>query len=178
MMADASMQRRGKAGQHFCEIGALANEDVKDKLMQEFHRDARRVTVPKGALFLWSSRTLHQGWSGGPRLAQPVCWEPTTRRDEIALSCKIMMASLGLPSTHWASLGIRHYLVALEPCAPSDTSENLPVKAAIRLASLRQGVAQEDFWRKLKDCDWNKAVSQELLLELKECLNESVLAAL
>ena len=33
-------------------------------------------------LLLWDSRTVHQGWRGGPRLAQPICWEPRERRSQ------------------------------------------------------------------------------------------------
>jgi hypothetical protein len=32
---------------------------------------ARRVPMAAGSLLLWDSRTTHQGWCGGPRLAQP-----------------------------------------------------------------------------------------------------------
>ncbi len=46
-----------------------------------------------------------QGWTSGRRLAQPVCWEPRSRRDHAALVRKAVMSIRGLPSTHWASLG-------------------------------------------------------------------------
>merc|ERR1712014_317992 len=82
---------------------------------------ARRIPVPAGGLLLWTSRTTHQGWSGGPRLAQPVCWEPRARRDEIARERKFRLAALGLPSTHWASLALPHEL--------SDLTRPLPVSA-------------------------------------------------
>lgn len=183
LMADPSMQKRGLKGDHFSMLGALSAAELKFALQERFQSDARRVTVPRGGLFLWSSRTLHQGWSGGPRLAQPVCWEPLGRRNELAYSRKLMMAALGLPSTHWGSLGIRHYLVPLEQCTPSAASCNasqvlLPVKAAIRLASLHEAVDQEDLWRKLQSCNWDVQLPDDLKEFLEACLQESVLAAL
>merc|ERR1712151_458429 len=128
---------------------------------------AGRVPLPRGGLFIWSSRTLHQGWSGGPRLAQPVCWEPVGRRDDAALDRKIRLASLGLPSTHWASLGIPHTLVAPKPCAATAPLEQkgkimLPLKSSIRPASLRpEGRNVAELWHALRDCDWNKPMASE-----------------
>merc|ERR1719410_1203790 len=106
-MTSEQLQQRGRKGDHFSRL-----EDAR--LIEGWHHSARRVPVPAGSLFLWSSRTVHQGWSGGPRLAQPVCWEPVDRRDERSRERKLKMAALGLPSTHWGSLGIPHMLVQTE----------------------------------------------------------------
>jgi len=46
----------------------------------------------------------------GPRLAMPVCWEPRERRTLEVFHRKLRLAALGLPSTHWASLGRQHNL--------------------------------------------------------------------
>jgi hypothetical protein len=69
---------------------------------------ARRVPVPAGALLLWDSRTSHQGWASGKRLAMPISWEPRIRRSEDAMDEKMKLCVLGLASTHSASLGNIH----------------------------------------------------------------------
>merc|ERR1711988_1253565 len=143
-MSDPNVVARGSKGNHFSQISDISQKHVAFSLEEQWSRGAGRVPVPSGALFLWSSKTLHQGWSGGPRLAQPVCWEPVGRRDDAALDRKMRLAALGLPSTHWASLGIPHNLVAPKPCKPTAASSLggtcLPARASIRQASLRDGI--------------------------------------
>eukprot|EP00747_Dinoflagellata_sp_TGD_P108701 gnl/TRDRNA2_/TRDRNA2_170488_c0_seq2.p1 gnl/TRDRNA2_/TRDRNA2_170488_c0~~gnl/TRDRNA2_/TRDRNA2_170488_c0_seq2.p1 ORF type:complete len:579 (-),score=78.87 gnl/TRDRNA2_/TRDRNA2_170488_c0_seq2:159-1895(-) len=73
---------------------------------------ARRVPVPAGGLLLWSSRTMHASWCGGPRLAQTICLEPASRRSSSERLSKLRLAALGLPSAHWASVGIQHPMAA------------------------------------------------------------------
>lgn len=74
----------------------------------EFLEKARRVPIPRGALFIWNSRTVHQGWSLGPRLAQTICYEPRSRRTAGALSRKVKCVMQGRLTTHWASLANVH----------------------------------------------------------------------
>lgn len=81
-------------------------------LEQEGVAGARRVPVPAGALLLWNSRTTHQGWSGGPRLAVPVCYEPRVRVAQDARKRKLFLAAAGLASTHSPSEGRVHPSVA------------------------------------------------------------------
>jgi hypothetical protein len=115
---------------HYCEIAHLVDGSAQAQLGELFRRGCRRAPMPEGSLLLWNSRTLHQamprahvplsnrefseaaardalfqGWTSGRRLAQPVCWEPKSRRGEAALVRKTLMSIRGLPSTHWASLG-------------------------------------------------------------------------
>jgi hypothetical protein len=73
-----------------------------------FVEHARRVPVPRGGMLLWESKTIHQGWPHGPRLAIPVCYEPVSRRSKAALESKVEAVRNGLPTTHWASLGKVH----------------------------------------------------------------------
>merc|ERR1719433_2147764 len=87
---------------------------ARERLVHGWEEHSRRVPVPAGALLLFTSRTTHQGWSGGPRLAQPVCWEPRARRDEAMRERKLRLAALGLPSTHWASLALPHELLTAD----------------------------------------------------------------
>merc|ERR1719150_2284288 len=162
MMRDPRMIKRGQKGNHFCTLKALSQADIARSLQEEWDVHARRVPVPRGGLFLWSSRTLHQGWTGGPRLAQPVCWEPSGRRDEQALDRKLRLAALGLPSTHWGSLGIPHDLVKPEPCKPTEASAlggiRLPARACIRQASLREGIEAAEMWTRLAGIDWGSSM--------------------
>ena len=90
---------------HYCEIANLTDQNAAADLGELFRQGCRRAPMPEGSLLLWNSKTLHQGWTSGRRLAQPVCWEPAARRDHAALVRKAAMSIRGLPSTHWASLG-------------------------------------------------------------------------
>ena len=117
---------------HYCEIAYLVDEDARKQLGEQFRQGCKRLPMPEGSLLLWNSKTLHQatlahasptpiahstgtlsaacdtlpqGWTSGRRLAQPVCWEPRSRREHSALVRKAIMSIRGLPSTHWASLG-------------------------------------------------------------------------
>lgn len=179
LMADAGMAKRGRKGSHFSALGALEDSVLAAALSERWLAGAGRVPVPSGALLLWSSRTLHQGWSGGPRLAQPVCWEPIDRRDAAALERKMRLAALGLPSTHWASLGAPHTLVKAEPCRPVPVgAQGLPARASIRLASLRDGVQAADMWRLLGQWGWDERLPGDVRAALEESLAAEVLAAL
>lgn len=183
MMHDPYMIKRGQKGVHFCQVSALSQAEMANSLQGQWDVGARRVPVPRGGLFLWSSRTLHQGWTGGPRLAQPVCWEPSGRRDEQALDRKLRLAALGLPSTHWASLGIPHNLVAAEPCKPTAASTvggsiRLPARASIRQASLKEGVEEAAMWSRLAGIDWTSPMPIECRQFVEDSLTEEVLEAL
>ena len=81
----------------------------------EFAAKAGRVPIRAGSMIVWNSRTIHQGWSHGPRLAFPVCLEPRERRDKEALARKVECVKLGLPTTHWASLGLPHGSASSKP---------------------------------------------------------------
>lgn len=81
------------------------------------------------------------GWSGGPRLAQPVCWEPADRRTPSSHLRKMRMVATGLPSTHWASLGQPHYLVAPQrgqdvPAGEGEAGVVIPLRGFVHPAPL------------------------------------------
>lgn len=80
----------------------------------------RRIPVPSGALLLWDSRAVHQGWHGGPRLAVPVCWEPRERVDIQTSARKMRFSAAGLPTSHSPSEGRLHpnvhQVCELNPC--------------------------------------------------------------
>lgn len=96
---------------HYLDLNQLEGEGSKC-LVEEAAMGARRIPVPAGALLLWSSRTVHQGWRGGPRLAVPICWEPKDRVSLEARQRKMFMAAAGFPSTHSPSEALVHPCVA------------------------------------------------------------------
>lgn len=97
----AMIERMPTGGKsHYCQLPVEQEE--------EFAQSAVRVIVPPGGAVIWNSRTIHQGWNEGPRLAFPVCMEPRARRSAEALARKRDACRNGLPTTHWASLGIVH----------------------------------------------------------------------
>jgi len=181
-MKDAYLEKRGRKGDHFSAISMIQDLEIRDKLMQGWLSHARRVTVPVGGLLLWSSRTTHQGWSGGPRLAQPVCWEPRERRSAKVRGRKLALAALGLPSTHSASLGQPHNLVlqtrpraTLPERGSSFGKTVLPLKATIKSQALRDGVDALEVWDTLKGINLQN-ISLEHLNYLESVLKEEFMA--
>jgi len=185
IVEDEVMKKRGRAGNHFVPLGLLMPGEASARLSAGWRRSARRMPVPAGALLVWSSRTVHQGWSGGPRLAQPVCWEPAERRSEKARERKLRLAALGLPSTHWASLGLPHTLLGDSPAPPLATEAiknksgvQLPLRPAVRPLPLVDGVYFEDLWRSLGRADWKKPLPQNLKDELERSIKDEFKAVL
>mmetsp|Transcript_32338 Transcript_32338/g.53507 ORF Transcript_32338/g.53507 Transcript_32338/m.53507 type:complete len:396 (+) Transcript_32338:119-1306(+) len=86
---------------HFVAVNSMSDQSLKRAAIG----GARRVPVPAGALLLWDSRTVHQGWQGGPRLAATICWEPRSRLLPGAAARKLLMAAAGIPSVHSPSEG-------------------------------------------------------------------------
>ena len=105
LMEDSSA-RNGKS--HFVTHLKIQDEETRDSILREGHSKLKRVPVPAGALLLWDSRTSHQGWSAGRRLAQPVCYQPTYLRAKDAYLKKLWITAAGLLSNHWATIGKVH----------------------------------------------------------------------
>jgi len=174
LMVPKSVQQRGRKSKHFTSFDVARAES----LIPQWQSCARRVPVPAGGLFVWSSRTVHQGWSGGPRLAQPVCWEPADRRTEKARERKLRLAALGLPSTHWGSLGLPHDLVVkdkarlAQPLGASGQGSNvtIPLVSTMQPVTLVSGVKIDAMWQQLSEIDW----WQPLPGPLKELLEKSI----
>eukprot|EP00927_Polykrikos_kofoidii_P072660 TRINITY_DN68760_c0_g1_i1.p1 TRINITY_DN68760_c0_g1~~TRINITY_DN68760_c0_g1_i1.p1 ORF type:complete len:443 (+),score=71.59 TRINITY_DN68760_c0_g1_i1:155-1330(+) len=93
---------------HFLSINGLKNDKTKTELLEAALAGTKRLPVPAGSLLLWDSRTIHQGWRGGPRFAVPVCWEPRDRVPEAATLRKLFMAAVGVASSHSPSEGRVH----------------------------------------------------------------------
>lgn len=178
-MADPRVKTRIAAGcPHFTLISAMLPGSVRDGLIRGWEAGARRMPVPAGALLLWTSRTTHQGWSGGPRLAQPVCWEPRSRQDALMRERKLRLAALGLPSTHWASLAQPHELSSLSRpaavCAVrSSCHDNIhfPLHEEVRSRALTADADIDELWRRLGAADWSSRLPEEdsLFLEASIC---------
>jgi hypothetical protein len=128
---------------------------VHDRAVHE----ARRMPMPAGSLLLWNSRTTHQGWCGGPRLAVPVSWEPKERRGEDAIRRKLWMCATGSPSSHSATEGRVHSLASkgrLVPFTGSDAVDGsgyaLPLKPSLVPFGVRPDAEEE--WRVMQDTLW------------------------
>lgn len=124
LMSAQDWSKRG----HFCPL--------QKARLPEFVTNARRIPVPAGALLLWSSKTVHQGYGGGPRLAIPVSMEAKALRPQSSYSAKIGLCKSGLPSSHWATLAKQHSLAKTnQPTLeyPGDTSFRVEARAHLHM---------------------------------------------
>lgn len=178
-MADPNVAQRIAQGRpHFTGIWAMEPGRARNAMIRGWESGARRIPVPAGGLLLWSSRTTHQGWAGGPRLAQPVCWEPRGRRDALMRERKLRLAALGLPSTHWASLGMPHELSALsqpeavDPAGSEDhDAVHLPLRFSIRSRALKEGADMLKLWKCLQGPDWFTPLPTDLMQLLEDSIS-------
>jgi|SaaInlStandDraft_6_1057023.scaffolds.fasta_scaffold06165_7 hypothetical protein len=117
---------------HALYIDTIPNTALQETLTNEFVANSRRVDVPKGGIIIFNSRTIHQGYPAGYRLAQPLAWEPTSERYSDAYRKRLEAINMGCGTTHWASLGIMHGASFIRPLPPkySDTFNSciLPMK--------------------------------------------------
>ncbi len=107
-------------------------------------------------------------------IEQPVCWEPRTRRDDAAYERKLRLCALGLPSTHWASLGLPNNLVtpaspvphpaqpgtATSTAWPWDAAQwhqegaGLPLRMSLQPRGLVESTTVANVWRELGNVPW------------------------
>ena len=153
---DPICRRQGENGFHFSQLLSLRDVAERENMYQGWLKNARRVTVPAGGLVIWSSKLTHQGWKGGPRLAQTICWEPRERRSEETRKRKMLLAALGLPSTHWASQGKLHGHrqrpadVAGAEFRGDSATVGFPLRASIQPYSLKDDVDPIRIWYDLR----------------------------
>lgn len=105
---EAISKGRLELGSQWVHINSLQDYSERDSVSRLAVAGTRRAPCPAGSLLLFDSRTIHQGWAGGPRLAQPVCWEPTARRDEAARLRKLYCCAAGVATSHSSSEGRVH----------------------------------------------------------------------
>eukprot|EP00928_Gymnodinium_smaydae_P054441 TRINITY_DN38205_c0_g1_i1.p1 TRINITY_DN38205_c0_g1~~TRINITY_DN38205_c0_g1_i1.p1 ORF type:complete len:520 (+),score=44.04 TRINITY_DN38205_c0_g1_i1:71-1630(+) len=110
LMQDGHAIGKGKKryGSQSVQVNNLYSCPLREEIAEQAIAGTRRMPCPRGSLLLWDSRVIHQGWEGGPRLAQPVCWEPKCRRDELALLRKLYCCAAGVPTSHSSSEGRVH----------------------------------------------------------------------
>lgn len=136
IMQDPVAIKRGRhIGGQSVKLSQLTNGCLRQQLINEAMVASRRVPCPAGSLLLWDSRTIHQGWAGGPRLAQPVCWEPRQRRegDREALGRKIFMCAAGVPSSHSSAEARVHGMAPRsKPCEVLEGDAMPAIKAQVR----------------------------------------------
>lgn len=135
IMQDETAIRRGRhMGGQSVRLSQLSDSLLRESLVKGAVLASRRVPCPAGSLLLWDSRTIHQGWAGGPRLAQPVCWEPRQRRecDPDALKRKLFMCAAGLPSSHSSAEARVHGMAPRsQPCEVMEGHDVPPFRAQI-----------------------------------------------
>merc|ERR1711988_1361117 len=94
-----------------------------------------------------------------------------------------MGAALGLPSTHWASLGLPHTLVDIQLATSSSarsTSKGveLPLRPTLRLPTLLPGVDVLGMWKHFQKSDWEKDLPPDMIDLLERSINPEILTAL
>eukprot|EP00547_Thalassionema_nitzschioides_P006380 CAMPEP_0194199138 /NCGR_PEP_ID=MMETSP0156-20130528/267_1 /TAXON_ID=33649 /ORGANISM="Thalassionema nitzschioides, Strain L26-B" /LENGTH=383 /DNA_ID=CAMNT_0038923989 /DNA_START=14 /DNA_END=1162 /DNA_ORIENTATION=+ len=113
--------------QQFLRLGCLQNDGAAD-LHWKAKNEARRLAMPPGSLLLWDSQLIHQGYQCGPRLAMPVCWEPTEYRPYDSRLRKLWMCAAGFPSTHSSVEGQVHDI-----CIKEETRTGRPSRTEMQL---------------------------------------------
>jgi len=152
LMQDQHSFEKGKKSSQSVRINDLQNYTVREQLVAKGVASTRRVPCPRGSLLLWDSRTVHQGWAGGPRLAQPVCWEPKKRRDAAARLRKLYCCAAGVPTSHSSSEGRVHGMARPgRPAASQATRVKPPLKVTMPHCV---APGQEAAWQGLQEMLW------------------------
>jgi len=158
---------------HFVMLERLASSA---ELKATFKEGARRIPVPAGALLLWDSRTTHQGWDGGPRLAQPICWEPRDWRSPEALQRKRRCCVLGIATSHYASLGQLHPSLCETQFLPRPLPVTLPghgrlqLRPSLRPEALAAAYTVAAAWRRFGDGKHSNALADAVATKFGKCL--------
>merc|ERR1712187_300862 len=135
----------------------------REQLTEQAVISCRRVPCPAGSLLLWDSRTIHQGWAGGPRLAQPICWEPRQRResDAGALGRKMFMCIAGLPSSHSSAEARVHAMAPRSsPCELLEGEELPNIRAQIRPHCVAENKRRQ--WEEAQKSLWKRGAIDDV----------------
>eukprot|EP01062_Namystynia_karyoxenos_P004250 TRINITY_DN114_c0_g1_i1.p1 TRINITY_DN114_c0_g1~~TRINITY_DN114_c0_g1_i1.p1 ORF type:complete len:533 (+),score=160.93 TRINITY_DN114_c0_g1_i1:86-1684(+) len=177
VMGDPHAKERGKSmGGQLVQLNRLLDPDRRERLLRAALSGARRMPCPAGSLLLWDSRTIHQGWAGGPRLAQPVCWEPRERRCERALRRKLWMCAAGAPSSHSSSEGRVHALAPKQRPRPIAPARSMPLRATLIPFGVAPG--RELQWRALWDDLWAGGPHHDCRRNADQCDGDRIAAVL
>lgn len=184
---DEYSKRRGvNSWGQLVELNKLQGKDGR-----EVHRlsleGSRRAAMPAGSLLVWDSRTVHQGWQSGRRLAMPVCLEPRGRRGEDALMRKLWLCAAGLPSSHSSSEGRVHgmsYFSKKPSCLEGD-DDNIPLKPLMVPWCVKPDMEDEwewlygmELWTKGKNARENADKAGDYKANIEGILRQEVLDCL
>lgn len=155
LMKDTLAIKKGKKlhASQSVRINHLHSWCERESLAAQAIAGTRRVPCPAGSLLLWDSRLIHQGWASGPRLAQPICWEPRARRDERARWRKLYCCASGVPTTHSSSEGRVHAMAHPGRPAPlGPTTVKPAIKVTVPHCVLPN---KKQLWSDLQDMLWS-----------------------
>jgi len=188
LMQDKFAIKQGfKKGGQSVHLSRLLDPNTREELTAAAIANSRRVPCPAGSLLLWDSRTIHQGWAGGPRLAQPICWEPKARRERAPdaaaiLRRKIFMCAAGVPSSHSSCEGRVHGLAPRQVPTILQKRGLPPMKPQLRPHSIADSQVKSwlALWESLWAGDGDPRKNADLANEaaLAKLLRSEVLAAL
>lgn len=150
---------------HYFPLGAMQDQALRDELLTAALAGTERLPVSAGSLLLWDSRTIHQGWRSGPRLAVPVCWEPRERVSPEATARKLRMAFLGVPSTHSPSEGRVH---------PHTRGWILQRPALRPYATKSPDELSDEAWEELWPAAWLRTVAETMAELPSEAVSQAL----
>ncbi len=160
------------AKDHSLYLDRIHDPVIQKEFYASWCTQARRLPIPAGALLIFNSKTIHQGYNGyGTRLAYPISWEPSYYRNDEALRSKLCAVVKGIATNHWASLGIHHGASKVKVKAPSGSRN--PAECVFPLRSLpsyplKEGVALPE----------PKDIGSTRLADLKEMIKPEILLLL
>lgn len=186
LMSDGAAKSKGSRehGSQSVQVNSLWDCHEREALAEAACRCTKRVPCPAGSLLLWDSRTLHQGWAGGPRLAQPVCWEPRDRRDAAARLRKLYYCAAGVATSHSPSEGRLHGMARRRP---GDVSAKGSLPGCTMQVPHCVSADKADAWRALQQSLWangnepdanSRWLTAAQASELERLLRSDVAAAL
>lgn len=152
---------------------ALMDKDIKPDILQQALDGVRRVPVPAGALLLFDSRTIHQGWYSGERFSLPVCWEPRNRVGEDVRGKKSFLAAGGFATCHSPSEGRLHPAIEKKSFPKSEEAFGRP--PGVRPFSvLPEASLPTTEWEKV----WEHWTKEEFIEDMAKCDSAPFVAVL
>lgn len=173
----AAQKGRRELGSQSIRINSLDDYSERELLAGLAIAGTRRIPCPAGSLLLWDSRTVHQGWNGGPRLAQPICWEPRSRRDEMARLRKLYCCAAGVATSHSSSEGRVHGMAWAGAPKRQPGNDRKPPLSVVVPSCVRPEMVAE--WRALQSQLWaGRADPKENSTHMTPALGRAIEAVL